>query len=171
MRHSGGKRAETGEPVAPANLELETFQRRDIGENHEDAQHLALLPMKDRAARAHHHAALGRVQNELAIFRSFLRLERLLHQLADRGGQVLYRVIEQVLGFRTGDLFRFVIEDGDTAIRARGNHTGREVLEKNLVINLRVLDFGKQLRIVDRDGQLPAEDLERILFDAAINPP
>ena len=80
-------------------------------------------------------------------------------------------MIEQIFGFRAGDLFGFVIEDRDAPICARGNHAGREVLEKNLVINFRVLDFGKQLRIVDRDGKLPAEDLERILFDAAINPP
>ena len=79
-------------------------------------------------------------------------------------------MIEQVFGFRSGDLFRFVIEDSDAAVRARGNHTGGEVLEKDLVINFRVLNFGKQLRIVDRNGQLATEDLKRILFDAAINP-
>ena len=67
-------------------------------------------------------------------------------------------------------MFGFVIEDRDAPIGARGNHAGREILQKNLVINFRVLDFGKQLRIVDRDGELAAEDLERILFDAAINP-
>ncbi len=69
VRHAGGKSAETREPVAAANLEFETLQRRDIGENHQDAQHLALLSMKDRAARAHHDAAFGRIQNKLAIFR------------------------------------------------------------------------------------------------------
>ena len=110
-------------------------------------------------------------RNELAIFRPLLRLERLLHQLADRCRQVLYRVFEQVFGFRTGDLFCFVIEDRDTAIGARGNHAGREVLEQNLVINLGVLDLSEELRVVDRDGELTAEDLERILLDAPINPP
>ncbi len=97
-------------------------------------------------------------------------VERLLHQLSDGGRQIFYRMLEKILGFRTGDLFRFVIEDRNTAIGARGNHSGREILEKNLVIDFRVLDFGEQLGIIDRDGELAAEDPERILLDAAINP-
>ena len=57
MRHASGKRAETGEPIAAANLQFETLQRGDIGQDHEAPEHFALLPVEDRAARAHDHAA------------------------------------------------------------------------------------------------------------------
>ena len=47
VRHAGGKRAEAGEPVAPADLQLESLQRGDVGQHHERAEHLALLPVEN----------------------------------------------------------------------------------------------------------------------------
>jgi hypothetical protein len=52
VRHAGGKRADAGEPVAPADLQLEAFQHRDVCEHHKRSEHLALLPMEDGTAGA-----------------------------------------------------------------------------------------------------------------------
>ena len=71
--------------------------------------------------------------------------------------------------FDAGDLSGFVIEDSDAAVRARRDDSGGQVLQQSLVIDLRVLDFGKQLRVFDRDRELAAENLKRVLLDAAVD--
>ena len=55
--HPGGKRAQAGQPIAPPNLHLETLQRGDVGQHHERAQQLAILPVENRTARADHDRA------------------------------------------------------------------------------------------------------------------
>ena len=67
-------------------------------------------------------------------------------------------------------LFGFIIEYRDTAIGIDSNDSSRQILEKCFVVDLRVLDLRKQLSVVDRDGELPAEDLQGVLLDTAINP-
>ena len=58
VRHPGRKRAETGQAIAAANLQFESFQRGDVGQHHERAQHLPVLSVKNRAARADHDRAI-----------------------------------------------------------------------------------------------------------------
>ena len=82
VRHTGGERAETREAVAATNLQLEPFQRRDIGENHERSQHFALLAVKDRAARAQSYAALIGKKSQFTILDPLAGVERLAQEFA-----------------------------------------------------------------------------------------
>jgi hypothetical protein len=66
-------------------------------------------------------------------------------------------------------LLRFIVEYRDLAFGTGSDYSGRKILEQNLVVYLRVLDLGEKLRIIDGDGELSAEDLECILFNAPIN--
>jgi len=70
-----------------------------------------------------------------------------------------------------GDLPRLLIEDRDALIFPGRNHAGRKILQKRLVINLRVLHFREQLRVIDCDRELAAQHLQRVLLHAAIDPP
>src|SRR5205085_2417866 len=50
VSHAGGERAETGQPVAAADLQFKPFKGGDVSQYHERAQHFALLPVENRAA-------------------------------------------------------------------------------------------------------------------------
>src|SRR3954471_2056198 len=56
VRHAGGKSAEAGEAVAPADLEFEPFQGRDVGQHNQGAEHLALFTVENRTAGPDHGA-------------------------------------------------------------------------------------------------------------------
>ena len=67
VRHAGGKRAETGEAIAAADLHLESLQRGDIGQHHERAERLAILPVENRTARAQDRVLVPGAQDDFAI--------------------------------------------------------------------------------------------------------
>ena len=88
VRHAGRKRAEAGETVAAADLQLESFQRGDIGQHHERAEHLPFLAVENRAAGADDDTAIIRMQHELAILLAFTRAQRFPQQIAQANRQL-----------------------------------------------------------------------------------
>ena len=76
---------------------------------------------------------------------------------------------QQLAGGQTGDLLHLVVEDGDHAVSIRRDHAGGEVLQERLVVDFCVLHFGKELRVLDRDRELPAKNAERALLDGAVD--
>ena len=94
VRHAGGKRAEAGEPVAAPNLQLQPLQRGDVGEHDQRSEHLALLPMENRAARAHHGIVIVEGQHQLAVFLPVPGAQRLAQDFAQPGRQPVERIID-----------------------------------------------------------------------------
>ncbi len=62
-----------------------------------------------------------------------------------------------------------LIEDSDQPVVIGRDDSGGEVLQKRLIVDFCVLDFGKKLRVLDRDRELSAKDEERALLDVAVN--
>ena len=44
-------------------------------------------------------------------------------------------------------------------------------MQQRLVVDLRVLHFGEELRVIDRDCELTAQHLQRVLLNRSVNPP
>ncbi len=114
--------------------------------------------------------SLGRRQNELAIFLPFSGRSVSRTSIAQGGGEILDRLIQKSGRFRAGDLVGFLVENSDTAVDSGRDHAGRQILQEDLIVDFGVLDLGEELGVIDRHGELAAQNLQRLLLDAAINP-
>ena len=170
MRHPGGKRAQTGETIAAANLQLEPLERRDVGQYHQRAEDLSIFAAKDRRAGANDDASIIEAQDKLVIFLALIGSQCVAQCVSKRFRKFIDGVIENVPRIQFCDLPGLVVENSNAFVNPRSDHARSKVFEQCFVVDLCVLHFGKQLRVFDGDGQLTAENLERVLLHAAINP-
>ena len=127
--------------------------------------------MKDGTARAHNDASVARAQHEFAVFLTFAGLQCLAQRVAKRRGKFVEILVFNFARIELGDLAGFVVKHRDAFVQTGRDHSGGEIFEQRFVVDFRVLHFREQPRILDRDRELPAQNLECVLFDTAVNAP
>ena len=127
--------------------------------------------MKDRATGTDHGVVIAQGNDQLAVFLAVASPQGFAKNLSQTRRQPIERMIDDLAGVQPGDLPGLVIEHRHPFIRAGRDHARRQVFQQRLVINARVLDFGEQLRVIDRHRQLSAQNLQGVLLHRAINPP
>jgi hypothetical protein len=105
-------------------LEFEAFQGRDIGQNNKGAEHLALLPVKDRAARTDYAAMIAQGQDQLTVFLAIARAQGFAQNLAQGFRQPVERMVYDLAWIQAGDLSGFVVKDRYAFVRAGRDHAG-----------------------------------------------
>ncbi len=104
-------------------MHFESLQRRDVGQDHERAQRLSILPMENRAARAQNRALVARAQGNFPIFLALAGSQRLVQNVAQRFRQIADLAGQQFGGGQAGNLLHLAVKNGDQPVAVGRDHT------------------------------------------------
>jgi hypothetical protein len=93
----------------------------------------------------------------------------LAQRVTNRRGQLSDGAVEDFGGVDAGDLAGLIIKYSDMLVDAGGDHPRGQVLQQRLIIDLGILHFGKELRVINGHGQLTAQNLQGVLLHAAVD--
>ena len=129
MRHPGRKGSETGQPVAPADLQFETLDRRNVGQHHQRAQYFLILPVKNRRTGADDHITVFDSHNDFAIVLTLSRPQCRYQRFRQVERKRAQRALKHLVRIQAGDFASLIVENGHSIVRASGDNAAGQILE------------------------------------------